>query len=147
MKNGSPDIHRETGNTAVNPSYPIKVWMTALFLIAPIILWVEDRIVYHNIKISPQDLLTLLFLGLAGAVFSLPVYGILFVMFRFLTGKQLSPLQVKWTLNAICVIGVFITFKLIDESAQFTTSLCYAASVIVASLFFRIYSQPSRVAM
>jgi len=128
----------------IHPLYPIKVWTTALFIVAPVCFWIEDMIVHKSIRINPQDLMIVPLFGLAGSVFSLPVYGILFLLFRFLTKKQLAPAYVKWILNSLCVIGIFITFKIIDESPQFGIALCYSASAIIASLFFKIYSSPFR---
>jgi hypothetical protein len=128
----------------IHPLYPIKVWTTALFIVAPVCFWIEDMIVHKNIRINPQDLMIVPLFGLAGSVFSLPVYGILFLAFRYLTKKQLAPVYVKWILNSLCVLGIFITFKIIDENPQFGTALCYSASAIIASLFFKIYSSPFR---
>ncbi|HEY2648618.1 MAG TPA: hypothetical protein VGI38_05475 [Puia sp.] len=140
MQTPSVDTPRNAGNNEANSLYPMKVWLTALFLVAPLCLWIENRIIYGNIKVSQNDLFRMPLLGLGGAVLSLPVYLILFLVFRYLTRKQVPSEQVRWILNAICVMGIFITFKLVDESPVLITPVCYSISVIIASLFFRIYS-------
>ena len=139
MESRPVDTTRDAGNCEANSLYPIKVWLTALFLVAPLCLWIEDRIMYGNIRVSQYDLFGIPLLGLGGAVLSLPVYLILFVIFRFLTGKQVPTAQVRWILNAICVMGIFITFKLVDESSGIVTPVCYSISIVIASLFFKIY--------
>jgi hypothetical protein len=134
------EANKNKGNFETNSSYPMQVWLTALFLIAPLCLWIEDRINYGNIQLNSNDLFGMPLLGLGGAVLSLPLYLILFLVFRFLTRKQVPAAHVKWILNILCVPGIFITFKLVDESLVLVTPVCYSVSVIVASLFFKIYS-------
>ncbi|HEY2347415.1 MAG TPA: hypothetical protein VGH64_00305 [Puia sp.] len=140
MQTPSVDTTRNDGNNEANSLYPIKVWLTALFLVAPVCLWIENRFIYGNIRVSQNDLFKMPLLGLGGAVLSLPVYLILFLVFRYLTKKQVPTAQVRWILNAISVLGILITYKLVDESPEILTPVCYSVSVIIASLFFKIYS-------
>jgi hypothetical protein len=139
---GSQPVHTDnhTNYGEVHPLYPMKVWLTALFLVAPFCLWLKNSISHGNFRIDAQDLGFVFLLGLAGSILSLPVYGILFVTFRLLTRKKVSTAHIRWILDTICVLGIFITFKLVDENPDLITALCYSFSVIIASLLYKIYS-------
>ena len=126
----------------VYPSYPMKVWMSALFIVSPLCFWIEDIILTRNIRIHLQDLMTLLLFGLMGSVLSLPIFGVLFLAFRFLTKKQFASSIVRWILNGLCILGIFITLIIIDKNPQFGIAISYSVSVIIASLFFKIYHTP-----
>ncbi len=128
----------------VHPAYPMKVWMSALFIVSPLCFWIEDIVLTRNIEIHLQDLMTLLLFGLVGSVLSLPIYAILFLAFRYLTKKQVAPDIVRWILNGLCILGIFITLIIIDKSPQFGIAISYSVSVIIASLFFKIYHTPFR---
>jgi hypothetical protein len=138
---GSLSAHIETKSThrETHVLYPMKVWLTALFLVAPFCLWLKNSIAHGDFRISANDLGTGVLLGLAGSILSLPVYGILFLTFRMLTRKNVPARYVKWILDTLCVLGIFVTFKLIDETPDLITALCYSFSVIIASLLYKIY--------
>lgn len=122
-----------------HPLYPMKVWLTALFLVAPFCLWLKNSLTHGDFRIGIHDLGFVFLLGLAGSILSLPVYGILFLTFRLLTRKNVSTAHIRWILDTICVLGIFVTFKLIDETPDLITALCYSFSVIIASLLYKIY--------
>jgi len=138
---GSQSLHIDNNPTHgdARPLYPMKVWLTALFLVAPFCLWLKNSITHGDFGIGMQDLGTVLLLGVAGSILSLPVYGILFLTFRLLTRKNVSTVHIRWILDTICVLGIFVTFKLVDESPDLVTALCYSFSVIIASLLYKIY--------
>jgi hypothetical protein len=142
-------INGHSTHGEARPLYPMKVWLTALFLVAPFCLWVKNSIAYGDFRIDMYDLGTVFLLGLAGSILSLPVYGILFLTFRILTRKNVSTPHIRWILDTICVLGIFVTFKLVDESPQLITALCYSFSVIIASLLYKIYQpvQGSKIQM
>ncbi len=139
---GSQPLHIDGHSThgEAHPLYPMKVWLTALFLVAPFFLWLKNSIDHGDFRIGMNDLGFVFLLGLAGCILSLPVYGVLFLTFRLLTRKNMSTVHIRWILDTICVLGIFVTFKLIDESPQLITALCYSFSVIIASLLYKIYS-------
>ena len=139
---GSQSLHIEShlSHGEAHPLYPMKVWLTALFLVAPCCLWLKNSIVHGDFGIGIQDLGLVILLGMSGLILSLPVYGILFLTFRLLTRKNVSTTHIRWILDTICVLGIFITFKLVDENPDLVTALCYSFSVIIASLLYRIYS-------
>ena len=140
MGSQSLDIDSNPSHREVHPLYPMKVWLTALFLVAPFCLWLKNSITHGDFGIGVQDLGTVVLLGVAASILSLPVYGILFLSFRLLTRKNVSTAHIRWILDTICVIGIFITFKLVDESPDLVTALCYSFSVIIASLLYKIYA-------
>jgi hypothetical protein len=119
--------------------YPMKVWLTALFFVAPFCLWLKNCINHGDFSVGIHDLGFVFLLGLTGSILSLPVYGILFLTFRLLIKKSISTAHIRWILDSICVLGIFVTFKLVDENPDLITALCYSFSVIIASLLFKIY--------
>ena len=118
----------------------MKVWLTALFFVAPFCLWLKNSITYGDFSISMDDLGFVFLLGLTGSILSLPVYGILFFTYRLLIKKNVSTAHIRWILDTICVLGIFVTFKLVDENPQLLTALCYSFSVIISSLLYKIYT-------
>jgi len=142
MRSQPVHIDGHSSQVEAHTLYPMKVWLTALFLVAPFCLWLKNSIAHGDFRIGIQDLGTVLLLGVAGSILSLPVYGILYLTFRFLTTKKISTTHIRWILDTICVLGIFVTFKLIDESPEMITALCYAFSVIIASLLYKIYTPP-----
>src|ERR1700759_2142106 len=110
------DSHSANGGEAthgeVHPLYPMKVWLTALFLVAPCCLWLKTGIQKGDFGIGMHELSNAVLIGMMGSILSLPVYGILFLTFRLLTRKHVSTVHIRWILDTICVLGIFITFKL-----------------------------------
>ena len=138
---GSQSLHIDGHSThgEAHPLYPMKVWLTALFLVAPFCLWLKNGIAHGDFRIGVHDLGIVILLGMSGSILSLPVYGILFLTFRVLTKKNVSTAHIRWILDTICVLGIFVTFKLVDENPDLITALCYSFSVIIASLLYKIY--------
>ncbi len=144
MGNQSLHIDGHSMHGEAHPLYPMKVWLTALFLVAPFCLWLKNSIHYGDFRISLDDLSFVFLLGVVGSILSLPVYGILFLTFRLLTRKNVSTAHIRWILDILCVLGIFVTFKLIDETPDMVTALCYSFSVIIASLLYKIYTPSSQ---
>ena len=146
---GSQTLHTDNHSFQgkAHALYPMKVWLTALFLVAPFCLWLKNCIAQGDFRVSTQDLGYVVLLGITGLILSLPVYGILFLTYRLLTRKKLSTVHIRWILDTICVLGIFITFKLIDESPDLVMALCYSFSVIIASLLYKIYMPSSQITL
>ncbi len=140
MRSHSLHIDDQSTHGHVHPLYPIKVWLTALFVVAPCCLWLKNGLAYGDFGISMHDLGSVILIGMSGLILSLPVYGILFLTFRLLTQKNISTIHIRWILDTICVLGIFITFKLVDENPDLVAAVCYSFSVIIASLLYKIYS-------
>jgi hypothetical protein len=123
-----------------NKEYPLLLWVTTL-LIAPILFTAYDIIEYGKNALK-NDLPLGLLIFLVGAAFSLPIFIIVYFLFKFLTNKTISGFLIKGTLNVVCIISIWIIFALIKGSMAQMSTLIYSGSVILSSVFYKIYNKP-----
>jgi len=123
----------------VNKRYPLLLWVTTL-VIAPISLIIYDSIEYGKGSIK-NDLPLIYVFFLFGAFFSLPVFIIVYFLFKYLTDKIISGFLIKVILNVFCLISICVTFALIKGSAAEISTLIYSGTVIVSSIFYKVYNK------
>jgi hypothetical protein len=130
-----------TGNFRINKLYPLKVWLTTIVLIAPLLLFAGSLILDSSYyKSSDNYFILLLFIGF-GLLYSLPTFLLCYLTFIISSHKLNSSLLIKTMFDAVCITGIFITFSLIGGSEATQYSFCYSASVIIASLLFRVFKK------
>ena len=123
----------------INNIYPLQLWLTTITIVAPILLSIAAVINdYTYFKNSDNIGVIFLFIGL-GLVFSFPMFMICFISFKLLVYKQVPPFFIKLILDLICIAGVVATFCIISGSMAFISSLIYSASIIISSLFYKVY--------
>ena len=123
----------------VNKWYPIKIWLTTIILLGPLavsIYSIAEDSYYDKGEILSQALLFMLY----GLVFSLPILGICYFFFKITTRKQMPGFLVKAITDSLCLLGVFITLKYVAPYAKLSLTLIYSASVIMSSLFYKVYN-------
>ncbi len=121
-----------------NTLYPIQVWLTATLGIAPLILLLAGLVnTKWNVELVTIPLFMLV-IPLGGLLLSSPVLLIGLLVFRVLIREVSSETLIKLLFAVISITGVAITFWIISGSMAVMLGLIYSASVIVASLFYRI---------
>jgi hypothetical protein len=134
----------EMETIAINKIYPVQIWL-ATIIIAPILLSIVNLIEDHNyFNNSDNFLVIILFIGY-GLFFSLPAFVIFFIAFKILIRNPSSPLLIKIITDLISIGCLIITFLLIEGSMIFLGSIYYSASIIISSLFFKIYKSNKSV--
>jgi hypothetical protein len=121
-----------------NTLYPIQVWLTTTLGIAPLILLLGGLVnTKWNVELVTIPLFMLV-IPLGGLLLSSPVLLIGLLVFRVLIREVSSETLIKLLFAVISITGVAITFWIISGSMAVMLGLIYSASVIVASLFYRI---------
>jgi len=121
-----------------NKSYPIIHWLISI-LIAPLLLFVIRG---QDVTV---DLSFLPYYWLFGFVLSIPVFLIYWISYERLCKKIFSATTLKLTLDGICIIGIFITFTIMNGSLEFVLSTVYSVTVVVVSLFLKIQRKESNI--
>ena len=130
-----------TDNLKTDKFYPLKVWLTTVVFIAPILLFVGNAI-FDPAYFKNHDnfLIPFLFIGL-GLVLSLPTLLLCYLVFSISSHKLNSSVLIKIIFIVVCVTGIFITFSLIGGSEAKVYSFFYSASVIISSISFKVYKK------
>ncbi len=122
-----------------NNSYPYKHWLTSLAAGA-LILLVVDVISGINSLNDAIGICTLVIIF--GFFFSLPVFILYLLLFNLLIHKLASKFLIKTILNAVTILGVFITIKLISGTMMTPKlALYYSCVLLVCSSIFKIKKQ------
>jgi hypothetical protein len=122
----------------INTTYPFQVWLTTIVIVAPFIITLHG-VLQSNYHASAEDVGLLIVTVFLGLILSLPVFIIHYVLFIFLTKKRLRALGIKLTLCITCLIGVFLTFRIIGDTSEHNFSILYSTSIILPSFIFKIY--------
>jgi len=139
----NPNVFTEVSEINFNKFYILKLWLTSVCLVGPILLFglsvISDPNYFRNTDIF---IMFLLFLGF-GLVYSSPTFLIASLTFRFLSQKIISSILIKIIVNIIAILGVVITFSILGGSEAFIYSLFYSGSIILCSFFFKIKKRKS----
>jgi hypothetical protein len=103
---------------------------------APIIYAIQEFIVNGSIDIVELFPVFILF----GLVFSIPCFFIYYFIFIRLSKTNLSPILIKLILNTLAVMGIIVSWKIMEGSMADQLTIIYSIAVIVSSLFYRIRS-------
>lgn len=124
-----------------NNSFPFWVWILTVAVIGPISLSI--MIVSSNSVSSMGFYANLLLYLVFGLIFSLPVFGIYYFVFKLLTNKNKSTKTVKVWMTLICLIGMYITFYIMSgEGINLIHTSPYPGGLIISTLLFKVYKEP-----
>ena len=124
-----------------NNFYPIKHWLITL-AIGFLLLAFYEALFSSNIDaIGLLQTYPLFFMF--GLFLSLPVLLFYFIAFKILAKTIASPLTIKGILNIAAVIGVVVTFRIIDGSLTMSLSITYSIAILFSSLFIRLKNNDS----
>ena len=85
----------------------------------------------------------LLVLGITvGFLYSLPIFGLAYLLFMLLVKYELSGLLIKIILDIFCIGIVLLYFSLLGNSIVNGLAVEFSLIVIISSLFFRVYEKP-----
>jgi len=127
---------------SANNWFPLKIWVLTVVVIGPILYSI---LIYFSKPVSlfPSNeiIIVLRTAILFGLLFSLPVFGIYFLLYKLLTSKNKSPFFIKVFLTAISILGMYITFFIMSAGSNinFYYTLPYPISVIISSLILKVY--------
>jgi hypothetical protein len=123
-------------NKIANIWYPSKLWLLTIVVPTPILYLITNSVIYSDI--IPQ----LIFFSLLFALFmSLPVYIVCHLTYLALIKSNLPSLLIKAVIDLLCIVGIFITFRIISGEILNSASWYYSASVIVFSIFLKVYKR------
>jgi hypothetical protein len=119
--------------------YPFKVWFSAIAIVAPFSITIYNFLFYQNTAPNSDNYSWVVATIPIGLICSLPVLVIYYVLFLFLSKRQVKTFMIKIILTIICVAGIIITFLIIGGTIAPLMSKIYSTSVILPSLIFKIY--------
>ena len=123
----------------INRLFPLQLWLMTVIVVAPIIIIITNAIKESGFFKHPENIKFILALIVFGLFFSLPVFIISIISYKILLQKKLSSFQIKIILILICIIGVVVTFLIASRDFLVGTSY-YSISIVISSLFIRIYN-------
>jgi hypothetical protein len=120
-----------------NRLFPLQLWLLTTVVVGPILLSMGNALSDSGyFKNSANIGVTFLFIPF-GLFFSFPTFAIVWLTYSLME-KRLSPFLMKLLLMGVAIIGVIVTFSLIDGSMAKTYSLLYSASIGLSSLILRV---------
>ncbi len=122
----------------VNKLFPLQLWLTSVVLVSPLLAIIINSLNGSFYFKNSEDLQSILIIIVFGILYSLPVFIISVISYRFLLKKKLSALLVKFLLILICIVGVVITFLILTRDLINGIGY-YSIGIIISSLFYRIY--------
>jgi hypothetical protein len=124
----------------INYWYPLKVWLTTIILVSPVLFLIAIRLISgdwnFDILIHPRLILQFITYGL---VFSLPTLAVCYTSFISLARKQFSPLVLKSGLILMVVLGVLLTLQLTLHYIENIFVFVYTIAAVISSLIFKVY--------
>ncbi len=128
------------GTVKINKLYTFQLWLTTVILISPIILFGTEFYLNHSYFNNSDNNGAVLIFILFGLIFSLPTLLATYLIFAALTRKHSDIIHIKIAVILVSSIGVLITF-LFMGSRPFLPFVCYSASIIICSLFYKVYKR------
>ena len=124
----------------INKFFPLQVWLTSVIVVGPLLGsiggFIEDP---TFIKTNGQLSLTILIM-IFGLLYSMPVFIASFFSYIYLAKHFQSATIIKIIFVLICLFGIFLTFLKIADQPLIGFAY-YSSSVIISSLFFKIYKR------
>ena len=93
-----------------------------------------------------------------GIIYSFPLLIVYYLLFYFLSRRQIDAVRIKLILCSVCIVGILITFYLINGSMEFKDtmvfkgtmafllSMIYSGAVILCGFLFNVYRKTLTVA-
>ena len=123
-----------TESKEINLNYPSLVWLSTL-LVSPL-LW----IFYNEIQNAGDWLLLLESLPAfytMGLIFSLPTFGLFYLVYYFIQKKRLSLIIGKIILFLVVILGIVLTFYIIGGSLVEELAIFYSISAAISIIVFK----------
>jgi hypothetical protein len=128
----------------VNKLFLLQVWVAAVVFIFPVLLSIGLSIKDHNFLRDLTAGVIVLYFPFA-FLYSLPVFCLSYLMFRFLIRYDLSALQIKTSLCVLFISIVLLYFYILGIGILNWVGLALLLSVVFPSLFFKVYKQPEDI--
>jgi Sec-independent protein secretion pathway component TatC len=128
-----------------NKYFLLKVWLLTIFLgailttVATLIIEMLDQGSYYAYEVSTGFWGFAIFSILYGLFFSLPLLGICYLVFNWLTRKQLKSVYIILWMDLLGIMGIITTFHFLTPYADYKIYVCYSAALIISSLFSKVY--------
>ena len=130
----------------MNKYYPLQLWLTSI-AIAPVLFFIIGFINSPNLNGESGAFAMLLMFVFFGLLYSLPVFIITYIIYKLTIHRTQNTLFAKVILNVVSVVGVWVTFMIIQGVDSFNWkgnrsglvfSLIYSASIFISSTLYRI---------
>ncbi|MES2616279.1 MAG: hypothetical protein V4613_00265 [Bacteroidota bacterium] len=124
-----------------NKSYPGKLWLATL-TITPLLLLLEgvllkgERVMF--IEGLKDFLSTYVIFILFGLLYSIPLGIIVLVLYFTLIKRQVSVIRIKSIVIGTVLLGLFVTFYLLDNKNLWKFNWFYCYTTIVSGLLLRV---------
>jgi len=119
-----------------NKWYPVKVWVTTIVisaLFSTIFSYAKvDEPFTHFIPFF-------IFSVLYGLLYSFPVFGLCFFLFRILIIRHLSETSIKLLLCLVGIAGIIITMLILMPWFGYRGPIIYSIATFISVLLFRIF--------
>ena len=117
----------------MNPSFPFYHWFATL-LLGPLLLALYEYSVSPPGDTVDMYVITLIF----SILLSLPALGCYCVVFYLLNSYKIQIPIAKIILLIFVVIGIIITFQIIDGSLVFEFGVAYSIASIITGLILKL---------
>lgn len=117
-------------------SYPLKQFLATILIGSLLIVLHVNEPADRNFDFSHLPGEYLLFL-MFSCLFSLPTFGVYFLVFRFLISKSTPAVITKAILNCVAILGLITTMLIITGSLAIPIIISYSIAIIVSSLFLK----------
>lgn len=121
--------------------FPLKVWIVSISLIAPVFIFVAGAILGASFLFESDYYRFLLLFVWLGLFYSVPTFLVSWLVFLISVAKIESTILIKIVFDFIAITGMFITFYLLLDAVEWLYILIYGASVIAASLAFKVFKK------
>ncbi|ANE52299.1 hypothetical protein SY85_19225 [Flavisolibacter tropicus] len=119
-----------------NKLFPLQLWVLTIVL-GPILLCIGGAVYDIGLLDNTKNLEVILLFIPFGLFFSLPTFLVVCLAY-FLTQEKLPATFVRLLLIILAIIGVCVTFWLIEGSLAIPLSITYSLTVVISSLFLKV---------
>ena len=132
-------------NTPANKYFPLKVWLLTIFLgailttVTTLVIEMLDQGSYSSYEISGGFGGFIIFSILYGLFISLPLLGICYLVFNWLTRKQSKSVKIILWMDLLGILGIITIFHFFIPYADFKIYLCCSVALIISSFLSKVY--------
>lgn len=129
---------KDIGAKQFDQFYPTKVWLATILLLAPIIIVIVELYRDENYLANNDNITILLLFIVFGIFLSLPALGLTYLTFSILALHNRSESLIRTLCSVVALLCTVITFWLINGAIANKLALIYSASIVIASLLFKV---------
>lgn len=130
--------------TSINKNYPFCVWLTTIGVTPLLFLIYALR--QDGFKHFAEDVSIVPLFAVVGLIFSLPTFAVYFCCFSVFVPRISSVILAKTILAVVAIIGIVITFRIIDGYIVVTMGALYSGCVIVSSALYKLLKRSAPAA-